>query len=48
MIKALLTILFGGPGKPWQEAWMDCLVLASAATPWIVVDLVGRHPLIIY
>jgi hypothetical protein len=26
----------------WETAWVDCLILASASTPWVIVSAVGR------
>jgi hypothetical protein len=27
----------------WEDAWIDCLIEAHAAGPWIIVSAVGRH-----
>lgn len=26
----------------WRRAWIDCLVQACMATPWIIVSAIGR------
>jgi hypothetical protein len=26
----------------WENAWVDCLVQACVATPWIIVSAIGR------
>jgi hypothetical protein len=27
----------------WEDAWIDCLIEAHAAGPWIIVSAIGRH-----
>ena len=27
----------------WEDAWIDCLIEASMAGPWIAVTALGRH-----
>ncbi len=27
----------------WENAWIDCLIQACAATPWIIVSAIGRR-----
>jgi hypothetical protein len=27
----------------WEDAWIDCLIEAHAAGPWIIVTAIGRR-----
>jgi hypothetical protein len=27
----------------WKDAWIDCLIQATAATPWIIASAIGRR-----
>jgi hypothetical protein len=34
--------LHAGRKSGWKDAWIECLIQASAATPWIAVSAIGR------